>query len=187
MSGRGRATPASRRDPPVASGRKLAAALRAELGPALRAGLVAALAALYARAFVVAAATVPTGSMSPALLAGDRVLVDRMRYAQALPAAVATLLPVREVRPGDVVWLRSPERPGSALVKRCVAVAGERFDGALLPPGTLAVLGDRRADSRDSRHFGPVARAAVGGRVVLVLWSAEDGSVRWRRIGARVR
>ena len=179
MSGSGRDAPAPRRDFRVA--------LRDELALALRAGLVAALVALYARAFVVAAATVPTGSMSPALVAGDRVLVDRMRYAGELPAAVAALLPVREPRPGDVVWLRSPERPDTALVKRCVAVEGERFAGAVLPPGTLAVLGDRREDSRDSRQFGPVARGAVGGRVVLVLWSAADGAVRWRRIGTAVR
>jgi signal peptidase I len=172
MSGGGRAMPAS------GSGRAM---------PACRAGLLAALVALYARAFVVAAATVPSGSMAPALLAGDRVVVDRLLYARGLPAPLAALLPVREVRPGDVVWLRSPERPGQALVKRCVAVGGERFGDARLPAGTLAVVGDRREDSRDSRQFGPVARSAVVGRVVLVLWSAERGEVRWRRIGAAVR
>jgi signal peptidase I len=175
MSPGGRAAPAAR------------PAGREALAAALRASLVAALVALYARAFVVAAATVSSGSMAPALLAGDRVLVARMLFARELPAALAPLLPVREVRAGDVVWLRSPEPPGTALVKRCVAVSPEPFAGAPLPPGTVAVVGDNRADSRDSRRFGPVGRAAIGGRVVLVLWSAGSGGVRWGRLGVAVR
>lgn len=154
---------------------------------ALRAALTAALVALYARAFVVSVGTVAGGSMAPALLAGDRVVVDRLLYAEGLPRAAAAALPVREPRPGDVVWLRSPEEPRTALVKRCIAVAGQPFAGAELAPGTLAVVGDRRADSRDSRQFGPVARATLGGRVVLVAWSADRGVVRWRRVGRPVR
>jgi hypothetical protein len=149
--------------------------------PALARTLVAAsLFALFARAFVVAAAVVPTASMEPALLAGDRVLVDRMLYARGLPAALAPLLPVRGARRGDVVWLRSPLDPRVSLVKRVAATAGEPFAGAPLPPRHLAVLGDREEESLDSRRFGPVADGAVGGRVCLVLWSA-DAAGSWRR------
>lgn len=152
-----------------------------------RAALAAAALALYARTFVLAPAIVPSGSMAPALLAGDRILVNRLVYAAA-PAALAPLLPVREPRRGDVLWLRSPDDPLAHLVKRCAAVGGERFAGRRLGGGEIAVLGDRREDSRDSRQFGPVARGAVTGRVSLVLWSREGGSgVRWRRLLRTVR
>jgi hypothetical protein len=32
------------------------------------------------------------------------------------------------------------------------------------------VLGDNRSESQDSRAFGPVRRAAIFGRVVLIYW-----------------
>jgi len=157
-------------------------------GQTARALLVGALLALFARTFVAAAAVVPSGSMAPALLAGDRVLVDRVLFAHGLPPALARLLPVREPRRGDVVWLRTPGAPGTALVKRVAATAGEPFGGARVPPGRLAVLGDREADSLDSRAFGPLPREAAVGRVCLVLWSAGgDDGVRGGRVLRAVR
>lgn len=153
----------------------------------LRAALVATLVALYTRAFVVAAAIVATASMEPTLLAGDRVLVDRMLYAQRLSRPLAAILPVRGVEVGDVVWFRSPERPELALVKRCTAIEGELWGDAMLAPGTLAVEGDRRDNSRDSRAFGPIPRASVGGRVALVLWSAGPAGLRPERTARVVR
>jgi signal peptidase I len=153
-----------------------------------RALLVGALVALYVRAFVAAAAVVPTGSMAPAIEAGDRVLVDRLRFAPELPPLLASLLPVREPRVGDVVWLRSPVVPGGALVKRVVALAGEPFGDGRVPPGRFAVLGDRRDDSLDSRAFGPLPREAATGRVCLILWSSGAGdALRGRRLLRLVR
>ncbi len=154
---------------------------------AARACLVATLLALYLKTFLLAAAIIPSASMEPTLVPGDRVLVNRMIFV-APPPPGAQFLPLREVRRGDVLWLRSPEDPTSALVKRCTAVAGDRFAARTLAPRTLAVEGDNRANSLDSRSFGPVARAAVGGRVFLVLWSARPrGGVRWPRLLRLVR
>lgn len=145
-------------------------------GQLARALLVGALAALYVRAFVAAAAVVPTASMTPAIAAGDRVLVDRLIYARGLPPEIEWLLPVREPRVGDVVWLRTSAAAEGALVKRVAAVAGEPFAGSAVPPGRLAVLGDRREDSLDSRALGPLPREAASGRVCLVLWSTAGGA-----------
>jgi len=146
--------------------------------------LAATLFALFVRTFVVAAAVVPTSSMSPALLAGDRVLVNRLLFAPDVPPAVARWLPLREPRRGDVVWLRSPLDRRTAFVKRVVATAGERFAERRVPAGEVVVLGDHRADSLDSRSFGPVARAAISGRVSLVLWSSAIGARRPRLLEA---
>jgi len=143
-----------------------------------RALLVGALIALFVRAFVVAAALIPTASMAPTLLAGDRVLVDRMLFSRPWPPGLESLLPVRPPRRGDVVWFRSPIDPRTALVKRVVALAGDPFAGRRVAPEHLAVLGDGRSASLDSRRFGPVPRSALAGRVVLVLWSADRH--RWR-------
>lgn len=145
-----------------------------------RAALLAVLAALFCRAFVLEIRVVAGASMSPALLPGDRVLVDRLIYAR--PGALAALLPAREPAAGDVVLFRSPEDGRTALLKRCVALPGEAAAGRVVPQDTLFLVGDRREDSHDSRAFGPVPRAAVTGRVVAVLgsWAAGHGP-RWSR------
>lgn len=79
-------------------------------------------------------------SMRPTLEPGDRVLV----------------VPVRRPRPGDLVALEDPERPGRMVVKRVAEVADDR----------VVVIGDRAVLSVDSRHYGPVRRSALRGRVV---------------------
>jgi nickel-type superoxide dismutase maturation protease len=79
-------------------------------------------------------------SMCPSLEPGDRVLA--LRFARA--------------RVGDLVALPDPRAADRIMVKRVVAI-GE---------GHVSVLGDNSASSTDSRHFGPVARNLVRGRVV---------------------
>lgn len=49
----------------------------------------------------------------------------------------------------------------------------------VLGPDEIFVLGDNSAKSRDSRHFGPLPRAAILGRPVAVLWPPA----RARRLG----
>lgn len=88
--------------------------------------LVAVLFAVFARAFVVEAFEIPSGSMEKTLLVGDHVVVDKLAYApHAGPWRV--LLPYRELSPGAIAIFRSPEDPTLDLVKRVAAVAGETF------------------------------------------------------------
>jgi nickel-type superoxide dismutase maturation protease len=78
-------------------------------------------------------------SMLPTLRAGDRLLVLR-------PAPA---------RPGDVVAVVDPRLPARTMVKRV----------ASRDAGGFVVLGDNPAASTDSRQLGPLAPAAVRGRV----------------------
>jgi signal peptidase I len=48
-------------------------------------------------------------------------------------------------------------------------IDGAYFEPVTVPPGTVFVLGDNRADSIDSRNFGPVSTQSVLGRVALRL------------------
>ena len=88
-------------------------------------------------------------SMRPTLLPGDRVVVR----LGARP------------RPGDVVALADPRRPGRTVIKRVAAGPVEA--------GAYVVVGDNLAASTDSRHFGPVERRAICGRVVWRYWPEE--------------
>jgi len=139
------------------------------------AGLVAVLFALFARAFLIEVVSIPSDSMSPTLVAGDQVLVDRWIFADP---ATWRALPVRPVRSGDIVLFRSPLPPHPLLVKRCVAAGGEIAAGTPVPAGELFLAGDHRAGSFDSRDFGPVASSAVRGRVFAILWSRAAGDSR---------
>lgn len=90
--------------------------------------------------------------MVPVLAPGDRVLVWRTDHVSV----------------GDLVAIRDPDEPERTLVKRVIA-----FDA-----GSIRVEGDNPGASRDSRHFGPVPRADVIGRVLTRYFSRFDGPRR---------
>ena len=80
---------------------------------------------------------VPTGSMKPTILEGDRVFVDRRAYDLKVPFTHRHLAEWAEPRRGDVVVFTSPET-GERLVKRVVGVPGDRL---LLSANQLSVNG----------------------------------------------
>jgi len=47
-----------------------------------------------------------------------------------------------------------------------------------VPPGEFYVLGDNRADSCDSRYWGPVKGSSIAGKVVLVFWHDDHPDFR---------
>lgn len=94
------------------------------------------------------------GSMAPALLPGDCLLVVRPAHRR-FPLFSAQR---PGLEPGEVVAVRDPRHPGRVLVKR---VARVDRDSA-----SLEVLGDASHASTDSRTFGPVPMSSVLGRAV---------------------
>ena len=78
----------------------------------------------FARIFAFQAFKIPSGSMEDNLLVGDHIVVNKFIYGPQ--AAVAGgLLPLRDVRRGDVIVFRYPEQPDVDFVKRVVALPGE--------------------------------------------------------------
>ncbi len=94
---------------------------------------------------------VPSGSMEPTLMPGDRVVVDMSAYGLRVPFTALTLVERGVPRRGEVVLLKSPA-DGTRLIKRVVAVAGDRVD---LEAGRLSINGVALALDHDPtlEHF----------------------------------
>ncbi len=88
--------------------------------------------------------------MAPALLPGDRLLVESRSYTQRAP------------KPGEVVLAADPREPQRELIKRVSAVDAEL--------GQVELLGDAPAASTDSREFGSVPLASIRWRAALRYW-----------------
>lgn len=95
---------------------------------------------------------VPSGSMEPTLMPGDRVAVNMMAYGVRVPFTDIELVDRGEPEPGDVVVFKSPT-DGTRLIKRVVAVGG---DTVALVDGRLWVDGRplHDLDATDIEHFG---------------------------------
>jgi signal peptidase I len=154
--------------------------------------VAALLLALGLRAFAFETFTIPTGSMEPTLGIYDRILVWKAFFnwhGIREGDIVVFTHPALDNCPG----------PDDDLVKRVIALPGQTIysagnsiyiDGRRLsepylpahdplgppiapfhvPPGEFYVLGDNRANSCDSRYWGPVKASTIIGKAVLLFW-----------------
>ena len=130
-------------------------------------------------------------SMAPTLEDHDRLIVNKLVYELGDP------------RPGDIVMLYYPVNPEKMFVKRVIAREGEVVrivDGRVyvndqplhddyvpaefrshddygpetVKQGYYFVMGDHRNNSSDSRHWGPVPKKYIVGKVKVRWWPIQD-------------
>jgi len=164
--------------------------------------LVTAIIFLFIITFVLQAYKIPTGSMEKNLLIGDHLLVNKFVFGQN-GQSMASLLPARPVRRGDIIVFKYPLDPTQAYVKRVIGLPGDEIEivghtvfangkalqepythfnygddngrvGPLkVPENSFFALGDNRDNSQDSRYWGFVPRDLIMGRAFVVYWSYE--------------
>jgi len=153
-----------------------------------------------ARAYAVQTYFVPTPSMTPTLIPGDRIVVDKLSST---------------IHRGDIVVFHDvPADQGgpAVLVKRVIGLPGETIssvgstvliDGKPLPepwlvalkgicsegdehikstriaPDHYFMMGDCRGDSGDSRYWGTVPRSYIIGKVDLIIWRSGHPWFHW--------
>ena len=155
--------------------------------------VVALILTLVIRTFVVQAFKIPSGSMRPTLIQGDKLFVNKFIYR------------FREPQRWEIIVFKYPEDPKKDFIKRVVAFGGEKVeiqDGILIiddnevrvpenlkwlfyynqepfagsgqsvvvPESAYFVLGDNSLSSRDSRYWGFVPKKHLVGKAMVRWW-----------------
>lgn len=131
--------------------------------------------AILLRSLVVEAYRIPSGSMLPTLQVGDRIWVNKLVYGVDIPFThVKLAMHYRTPRRGEIIVFDAP-RDDKTLIKRVVAVAGDKVEVR----DEVVYVNDR-----------PVARRALGKtRVhdfdeVNDTWSESDDEAWQETMGA---
>jgi signal peptidase I len=167
-------------------GREIVAAVQTLLSAAVYATLIVTFGFQVAR--------VDGLSMAPTLEDRDRLIVNKLVYELGEP------------RPGDIVMLYYPLNPEKMFVKRVIAKEGDTVrivDGhvyvndiplrddyvpaefrshddwgpQVVQQGYYFVMGDHRNNSSDSRHWGPVPKKYIVGKVKVRWWPLQDARI----------
>lgn len=159
--------------------------------------VIAYVVATVIKLFIVQPFYIPSGSMEPTLMPGDRVLVNKFIYRFTPP------------KPGDIVVLPAPGVGNEIdLIKRIVAVGGQSVElreGTLfvdgkaisepfvapvkdfthfgpydVAPGQVFLMGDNRTNSEDSRFIGALPASSILGKAFIIYWpfSLQPGQHR---------
>jgi len=83
--------------------------------------VIAVILALFVRTWAVQAFKIPTGSMENNLLIGDHLLVNKFVFGRAV-------LPMRDIRRGDIVVFKYPDEPERDFIKRVIGLPGETLE-----------------------------------------------------------
>lgn len=154
------------------------------------------LVALLLRWTVVEPRWIPSGSMLPTLQLQDRVLVEKLTPRFGSGARTGRIV----VFHPPAVLQQAGYDPGAALIKRVVAVAGDRvevkggrlwrnglpaepdwarepmaydLEPLVVPPGQVLVLGDNRNASLDSHLWGPLPESDLIGTAIWRYWPLD--------------
>ena len=89
--------------------------------------IVCTIFALFVTTYVVHPMTVPTPSMEPTILVGDRLLIDKFTIRNGfLPSLFLT--PGRPIRRQEVIVFKFPDQPELLYVKRTIGLPGDSLE-----------------------------------------------------------
>jgi signal peptidase I len=177
---------APRENPWMRMGREIASGVQTLVSAAVYATLIVTFGFQVAR--------VDGLSMAPTLEDHDRLIVNKLVYELGEP------------RPGDIVMLYYPLNPEKMFVKRVIAREGDTVrivDGRVyvndvplhddyvpaefrshddwgpqvIQQGYYFVMGDHRNNSSDSRHWGPVPKKYIVGKVKVRWWPLGEAKI----------
>jgi signal peptidase I len=90
--------------------------------------VIAVILALFVRTWVVQAFKIPTGSMENNLLIGDHLLVNKFVFGPASTGLERAILPVRDIRRGEIIVFKYPDEPERDFIKRVIGLPGDTVE-----------------------------------------------------------
>ena len=163
---------------------------------------------------IVEAYRIPSGAMKPTLQIGDHILADKYIYKKREPErGDIVIFPFPEDPSKDFIK-RVVAEGGEVIeiIDKQISINGEiieepfvihtdsnifrdkkrprdNFGPVKVPDDSLFVMGDNRDHSYDSRFWGFVKKASVKGKAASIYWSwdSDNSTVRWNRIGSKIR
>lgn len=129
---------------------------------------------------------VPSGSMNPTIVEGDRILVDKAAYGLRIPFTTTRLTRGSDPQRGDIAIFASPE-DGTTLVKRIVGLPGdiiEMRDDVLLVNGAAVdydaafAIADKDLPGRTRREDHRYLTEKLGDRPHLIMMLPEHRAMR---------
>lgn len=90
--------------------------------------VIAFIMAMFIREFFVQAFKIPSGSMIPTLLVGDRLMVNKLRYGPRIRFTDKRLPGFTKPKRGDIIVFVYPEDPKRDFIKRLIAFGGETVE-----------------------------------------------------------
>ncbi|MDO7787199.1 signal peptidase I [Desulforamulus aquiferis] len=151
--------------------------------------VIAVLLAAVIRLFILEPFFIPSGSMEPNLMVGDRIIVSKVTYLVTDPS------------PGDIVVFKFPLDPSRNFVKRLIAQGGDTveikdsvlyvndqpvsedylpkgltfqdFGPQAVPQDHYFMLGDNRNNSDDSRVWGFLDEELIVGKAEVIYWPLD--------------
>jgi signal peptidase I len=168
-------------------------AVKKEIWEWVKAIIIAIILTTILKTFVIQAFKIPSGSMIPTLLPGDRIFVNKF------------VLDFRDPKRWEVIVFKYPDDKKKDFIKRVIAVGGEEveirsgqifidsklvktpevLDGIYyynqepyggtnqpftIPENSFYVLGDNSMSSRDSRYWGFVPKKDLVGSAIFRWW-----------------
>lgn len=151
--------------------------------------VIAVILAVVIRYFVFQPFYIPSESMKPTLMVGDRIIVNKFLYRFQPP------------KRGDVMVFKYPKDESRDFIKRIIGLPGDTLEirdsllfingkqveepwlpsGLMfvgqpptkIPPGNYFMMGDNRNNSEDSRVWGFVPEKNIVGKAVVVFWPVD--------------
>jgi signal peptidase I len=84
--------------------------------------------ALIIRSFIIQPFKIPTGSMEPTLMPGDRILVLRYIYGLRIPFTFTRVFKYQSPNTGDIIVFNYPQEVKRAFIKRCIGTPSDEIE-----------------------------------------------------------
>jgi signal peptidase I len=123
---------------------------------------------------------VPSGSMLPTVLIGDRIFVDKLAYDLKVPFTTMHLALWDNPRRGDIVVFYSPA-DGERLIKRVIGLPGDVIamrDNRLVVEGESISYADRRAGSGEEGQPQEILMERLGSKAHLMMTTPQRPALR---------